>query len=672
MGWDDNGLPTERRVQNYYGVRGDASLHHVEGYQPPHRGQRRQERQGRRPAADQPARTSSSCATSSPSRTRRPSRRSSGRPGSRSTGTSTTAPSTTARGRPRRRRSCATCAAARPTRPRRRASGTSRSRPPWPRPSSRRATTPAPSTASPSTARPAATRWCTSRPPAPSCSRPCVALIAHPDDERYAGAVRDHGHLTAVRRRGAGRWPTTLAEPDKGAGIAMCCTFGDLTDVQWWRELQLPTRSVIQPRRPDLRRETPDWITTEPGRRAVRRDGRQDDVLRARRGGRRAAGVRRPRRRARRPPSARRTSTRRATSPLEIVTSRQWYIRNGGRDEAICASSCIAARRGAGLPPRVHADPLRELGRRPQRRLADQPAAVLRRADPRLVPRRRRRARSTTTTRSCRPRTPCRSTRRPRRRPATTRPSATSPAGSRRPRRHGHLGHVLADARRSPAAGETDPELFAAIFPMDRAPAGPRHHPDLAVLHRGPRALEYDSLPWRHATLSGWILDPDRKKMSKSKGNAITPLDMLQEHGSDGVRYWAASARLGTDAALDTGADEGRPPPGHQGAQRQQVRAVVRRRSARRSTPRASPRSSPSRSTGHAGQPGRGGRHGDRGYEALDYTRALEVTESFFWTFCDDYLELVKDRAYGSARRGDARTRRGVGARGPARSRSTS
>ena len=176
-----------------------------------------------------------------------------------------------------------------------------------------------------------------------------VALIAHPDDERYAAlfGTTVTSPLFGVE---VPVLPHHLAEPDKGAGIAMCCTFGDLTDVQWWRELQLPTRSVIQ-RDGRISRETPEWITSEQGRAlfaelagkttfsaraavvdALRASGDLD--------GEPAATQRKA------------NFYEKGDKPLEIVTSRQWYIRNGGRDERAARRADRSAARSWRSTPR--------------------------------------------------------------------------------------------------------------------------------------------------------------------------------------------------------------------------------------------------------------------------------------------------------------------------------
>jgi valyl-tRNA synthetase len=462
----------------------------------------------------------------------------------------------------------------------------------------------------------------------------CVALVAHPDDARYQ-ALFGRDVITPLFGARVPVKAHPLADPEKGSGIAMICTFGDITDVTWWRELSLPVRAVIHvdgTLRP-LTWGVPGWESVD----ANRAQRHYDELARlsaAKARSRIAEQLREsgdlvgdPR-----PITHAVKFYEKGDRPLEIVTSRQWFIKTiefrdvllaRGRElkwhppymqtryenwtNGLNGDWCVSRQRFFGVPfpiwyP-VTAEGRVEYGR---------PIA-------------------------------------PREEQLPIDPSTDVPDGYR-PEQRAQPGGFVGD----PDVMDTwatssltpqivcgwpdDPALFQRTFPMDLRPQA---HDIIrtwlfdSVLRAH---LEHDSLPWTNAAISGWVLDPDRKKMSKSKGNVVTPMALLEEHGSDGVRYWAASGRPGTDTAFD--------PNQMRVGRRLAIKLLNASRFALASV---EPQGEISVPVDRAMLRNLAALvdEATRDLEAYDYARVLQRTEELFWRFCDDYLELVKGRRYG-------------------------
>jgi len=471
----------------------------------------------------------------------------------------------------------------------------------------------------------------------------CVALVAHPDDSRYQPLFGKEVETPLFGVRVPVR-AHALADPEKGSGIAMICTFGDVTDVTWWRELSLPVRAVIQQDGTlrDVAWGTAGWESADADRAArYYADLKGLNAAKAR-----ARIVEQLRESGDlvgdpRPITHAVKFYEKGDRPLEIVTSRQWFIKTIEFREPLIARGkelqwhpeymetrfenwanglngdwCVSRQRYFGVPFPVWY-PLDAQGR------AQYDQAMPAREDQLPVD-----------------------------------PSTDVPAGYREDQRGvpgGFIGDpdvmdTWATSSVSPqivCGWPDDRELFAITFPMDLRPQA---HDIIrtwlfdSVLRAH---LEHDSLPWTHAAISGWVLDPDRKKMSKSKGNVITPMALLEEFGSDGARYWAASGRPGSDTAFDPGQmkvgrrlaikilnaskfalmNTSQAAGDSRGAQAGAITAAVDRAMIRNLAALVE--------------------EATKAFEGYDYARVLQRTEAFFWGFCDDYLELVKGRRYG-------------------------
>ncbi|MEV0230205.1 valine--tRNA ligase [Nonomuraea sp. NPDC050786] len=472
----------------------------------------------------------------------------------------------------------------------------------------------------------------------------CVALVAHPDDERYQ-ALFGSEVLTPVFGVRVPVLAHRLADPEKGSGIAMICTFGDSTDVVWWREFGLPVRSVIQ-NDGRFKREIPEWLpngdayaelagkTSVQARRAIVELLRADGSLLGE------------------PRQIKHTVKffEKGDRPLEIVTSRQWYIRNGANDpdlrkrlldagnelrwhpdfmrrryehwvEGLNTDWLISRQRYFGVPFPVWY------------RVSDSGAPLW---DDMILPAEG---------------------------DLPVDPQSDVPAGYTEAQRGAPGGFVgdpdvmdtWATSSLTPevaASWPADPDLFDRVYPMDLRPQGPeiiRTWLFSTVL----RALfEHGELPWSNTTINGWILDPDRKKMSKSKGNVLTPMPLLEQYGADGLRYWACHAAPGTDTAVDHAQMK---------VGRRLAVKILNATKFALGLGLADATSVDDPTTADITEPLDAAmiselaaliEEATESFRGYNYHRALDRTETFFWHFCDDYLELVKTRAYSGEEAG--------------------
>jgi valyl-tRNA synthetase len=476
----------------------------------------------------------------------------------------------------------------------------------------------------------------------------CVALVAHPDDERYAPlfgtTVRTPLYdveVPVVAHR--------LADPEKGSGIAMICTFGDTTDVTWWRELQLPTRTIVG-KDGRILVAPPDGLTSADGRARYEeiagKNVKQAQAIVVEQLGVTGELLGEPR-----PITHPVKFYERGKRPLEIVASRQWYIRNGGRDADRREAFLQRARELDWVPPYMKArydswvEGLTGDWLISRQRYFGVPIPVWYRVDGegnvdydnRVLP-----DEST----------------------LPVDPYAEPAPGydeSQRGKANGFVGDgdvmdTWATSSLTPliaCAWADDDDLFARTYPMDIRPQAYEIIRTWLFSTVVRSHYETRTLPWQHATISGWVLDPDRKKMSKSKGNVLGPMEWIEKYGADALRYWAACARPGTDTTFE----EAQLKIGRKLAIKiLNVSKFVLNVAGGDAAPSDADLAKVTNPLDLAmlAQLGAIVAEATAAFDGFDYARSLERTEAFFWHFCDDYVELVKTRAYQEGSEGSA------------------
>ncbi len=462
----------------------------------------------------------------------------------------------------------------------------------------------------------------------------CVGMFAHPDDERYSGLI---GRKATVPLFGyeVPIYADDKADPEKGTGLVMCCTFGDTTDIAWWQEHGLDTRIAFdgEGHMNELARGY-EGLSIKEARGKIVADLEAAGLLKGRRPITHAVNVH-----------------ERCGTEIEFSVASQWFIRVLDiKDRIIDAGSkvewhpefmevrfrnwvenlkwdwCISRQRYYGVPfPLWICESCGEIVLANEEDLpvdptvASPPVDACPKCGGALEP--ERDIMDTWMTSSCTP---------------FLNLKWREPGD-----RTGQFG------KRGPDGTE---------YLMDLRPQAHDIIRTWAYYTIVKAVLNEDKVPWRTAMISGHVLHPDRAKISKSKGGgAHSPGDVIEQRSADGTRYWACSSRLGVDTML---ADEA-----FEAGKRLVVKlwnaskfAIGRLEDFDPEAPGelsvidrwllARLESTVERATA--------------GYEACEYHAAMEAAEAFFWhDLCDNYIEIAKKRLYGDEGY-DGATRRGA------------
>lgn len=479
----------------------------------------------------------------------------------------------------------------------------------------------------------------------------CVGVCAHPDDDRYKHLFGKNA-VTPIFKAPVRIFPSELADKEKGSGILMVCTFGDQTDVQWWRSEKLPLRQVLgrDGRMREIVFGTDEFPSLDPdaaneayarlfGKNVAQAQKLVVEMLRAPQAS--ATGGGPPLQGDPKPIQHAVRFYEKGDRPLEFVTSRQWFVRLLDRKAALLEKGdviewhpdfmrsryrnwtenlgidwCVSRQRYFGVPIPVWY-PVTEDGALDFERPLYPKAEAL-----------------------------------------PVDPMSDAPPGYTEAQRNAPGGFAgdpdvfdtWFTSSLTPQISSRwllDPARHEKLFPADIRPQSHEIIRTWAFYTIAKALLHEGKVPWHHVVISGWILDPDRKKMSKSAGNVVTPVRLLDEYGADGVRYWAASARLGMDTAFD------------EKVLKVGKRLVTKIFNAGKFV--LSQDAGAGAETGPAAiteEIDRAFVHALRGliesasarFAEFDYAHALMETEQFFWSkLTDTTLELVKVRARGES-----------------------